>query len=104
METDDDPSLRVLSLAQHEAFSFLQNLDRAPAGATADVQALRDKLNKPLADSGLAPEQVITELVNDVGGGLLGSAGGRFYGWVIGGALPSALAADWLTATWDQNA
>jgi len=32
------------------------------------------------------------------------SAGGRFFGWVVGGALPSALAADWLTATWDQNA
>jgi glutamate/tyrosine decarboxylase-like PLP-dependent enzyme len=103
METDD-PSLRVLSLAQQHAFSFLNNLDRAPVGATADVQTLREQLNKPLADSGLPPEQVITELLNDVRGGLLGSAGGRFFGWVIGGALPAALAADWLTATWDQNA
>ena len=103
METDD-PSLHVLSLAQHEAFSFLQDLDRAPVGATVDVQTLREQLNKPLADSGLPPEQVITELVKDVGGGLLGSASGRFYGWVIGGSVPSALAADWLTATWDQNA
>ena len=103
MQTDD-PSLRVLSLAQQEAFSFLNNLDRAPVGATADVQTLRKQLNKPLADSGLPPEQVITELVRDVSGGLLGSAGGRFFGWVIGGAVPAALAADWLTATWDQNA
>lgn len=103
MQTDD-PSLRVLSLAQHEAFSFLNNLDRAPVGATADVQTLRKQLKKPLADSGLPPEQVITELVRDVSGGLLGSAGGRFFGWVIGGAVPAALAADWLTATWDQNA
>jgi len=103
METDD-PSLHVLSLAQHEAFSFLQDLERAPVGATVDVQTLREQLNKPVADSGLPPEQVITELVKDVGGGLLGSASGRFYGWVIGGSVPSALAADWLTATWDQNA
>src|SRR6185369_13663078 len=99
METDD-PSLRVLSIAQHEAFSFLQDLERAPVGATVDVQTLREQLNKPVADSGLPPEQVITELVKDVGGGLLGSASGRFYGWVIGGSVPSALAADWLTATW----
>src|SRR6185295_10688147 len=34
----------------------------------------------------------------------LGSAGGRFFGWVIGGALPAALGADWLTTAWDQNA
>jgi glutamate/tyrosine decarboxylase-like PLP-dependent enzyme len=101
---NDDPSLRVLSLAQHHAFSYLQNLDRAPVGATVDVQTLRQRLNKPLAALGLPPEQVVTELVKDVEGGLLASAGGRFFGWVIGGALPAALAADWLTATWDQNA
>jgi glutamate/tyrosine decarboxylase-like PLP-dependent enzyme len=34
----------------------------------------------------------------------MGSTGGRFFGWVIGGVLPVALAADWLTSTWDQNA
>jgi glutamate/tyrosine decarboxylase-like PLP-dependent enzyme len=99
----DDPSLSVLSLAQQHAFAFLNRLDEAPVGATVDVQTLRQQLNKPLADSGLPPEQVITELVRDVSGGLLGSAGGRFFGWVIGGAVPAALAADWLTATWDQN-
>ena len=101
---NDDSSLRVLSLAQDYAFSFLNNLDSAPVGATVDVETLRTQLDKQLADSGMPPEQVITELVRDVSGGLLGSAGGRFFGWVIGGAVPAALAADWLTATWDQNA
>jgi glutamate/tyrosine decarboxylase-like PLP-dependent enzyme len=102
METDDS-SLRALALAQQHAFSFLENLDRAPVGATVDLQTLRQRLSKPLADSGLPPEQVITELVSDVEGGLIGSTGGRFFGWVIGGSLPAALAADWLTAAWDQN-
>ncbi|HYV14121.1 MAG TPA: pyridoxal-dependent decarboxylase [Pyrinomonadaceae bacterium] len=100
---NEDPSLGVLTLAQQHAFAFLNNLDEAPVGATVDVQTLRQQLYKPLADSGLPPEQVITELVRDVSGGLIGSAGGRFFGWVIGGAVPAALAADWLTATWDQN-
>ena len=46
---------------------------------------------------------MIDELVQDVEGGLLGSAGGRFFGWVVGGAVPAAVAADWLSAAWDQN-
>src|ERR1044072_1554679 len=99
----DDPSLSVLSLAQQHAFAFLNRLDEAPVGATVDVQTLRQQLSKPLADAGLPPEQVITELVRDVSGGLLGSTGGRFFGWVIGGAVPAALAADWLTATGDHS-
>jgi len=42
--------------------------------------------------------------VRDSEGGIVGSAGGRFYAWVVGGSLPAALAADWLTAAWEQNA
>jgi glutamate/tyrosine decarboxylase-like PLP-dependent enzyme len=47
--------------------------------------------------------QVIDELVAGCAGGVLGSTGGRFFGWVMGGATPAALAADWLTSTWGQN-
>jgi glutamate/tyrosine decarboxylase-like PLP-dependent enzyme len=50
------------------------------------------------------PVRVIEDLVRDVEGGILGMPGGRFYAWVIGGSLPAALAADWLTSAWDQNA
>jgi glutamate/tyrosine decarboxylase-like PLP-dependent enzyme len=50
------------------------------------------------------PVDVIDELVANTEGGLLGSTGGRFFAWVIGGALESALAADWLTSAWNQNA
>jgi glutamate/tyrosine decarboxylase-like PLP-dependent enzyme len=47
---------------------------------------------------------VVNELAADIEGGLNNSVNARFYAWVIGGSLPSALAADWLTSTWDQNA
>ena len=86
------------------ALAYLENLDRGAVGVTTDLGTLRQKLNKPLTDDGLSCEQVIADLVQDVEGGLLASAGGRFFGWVIGGSLPSALAADWLTSAWDQNA
>ncbi len=52
----------------------------------------------------MAPEQVIEDLIRNVEPGIIASAGGRFFAWVVGGALPSALAADWLTSAWDQNA
>ena len=58
----------------------------------------------PLSEGGTDAVRVIDELVAGVEGGIIDSAGGRFFGWVIGGSLPAALAADWMTSTWDQNA
>ena len=93
-----------LQAALQGALAHLENLDRASVAPSTDLRTLRQRLAEPLEDGGLAPEQVITELARDVEGGIMGSAGGRFFGWVIGGSLPSALAADWLTSAWDQNA
>jgi glutamate/tyrosine decarboxylase-like PLP-dependent enzyme len=94
----------ALSAAFEEAVAFLGSLDEASVNATADVEELRNRLVRPLADTPLDPALVIEELVRDVKGGLLGMPGGRFFAWVIGGSLPAALAADWLTSAWDQNA
>src|SRR5947207_11853145 len=100
-----DPDFRkTLDTALTQAISHLENLDQTSVAATVDLDTLRARFHKPLARAGLAPEQVIRELNADVAGGLLGSAGGRFFGWVIGGALPAAVAADWLTSAWQQNA
>src|SRR5689334_376180 len=93
-----------LDAAARHALSHLARLDDTSVAATVDLETLRRRLMKPLANDGVAAEQVIEELVRDVDGGLLGSAGGRFFGWVIGGTLPAALAADWLTGAWQQNA
>ncbi len=104
MQNLDFPFRKSLEVAIENAFAYLENLDRSPVAATADLHTLRSQLAKPLANEGLPPEQVVAELVRDVEGGLLGSAGGRFFGWVIGGSVPAALAADWLASAWDQNA
>lgn len=95
------PALRT---AYEEALAFLQSLAHAPVGATTDVAGLRERLFRPLEDGSIDAVAVVEELVRDVEGGILGMSGGRFFGWVIGGALPAALAADWLTSAWDQNA
>ena len=94
----------TLETALRAALSHLENLDQSSVAATTDLHTLRSKLARPLAEGGLEPQQVVDELVADVEGGILGFAGGRFFGWVVGGSLPAALAADWLTAAWDQNA
>jgi aromatic-L-amino-acid decarboxylase len=72
--------------------------------ATAGREDLRRRLFRQLNYDPLPPEQVVEELVADTEGGILGCAGGRFFAWVVGGALPAALAADWLAAAWDQAA
>src|SRR5690242_10643071 len=94
----------ALQAALQLAESHLSHLDSSSVAATVDLATLRHRLSKPLANESLPPAQVVSELAADVAGGILGSAGGRFFGWVIGGCLPAALAADWLTSTWDQNA
>jgi glutamate/tyrosine decarboxylase-like PLP-dependent enzyme len=95
---------KPLEASLANALSYLNSLDQNSVGATADLHTLRGRLAKPLANAGVAPEEVIRELVRDVEGGIIGSAGGRFFAWVIGGSVPAALAADWLTSAWDQNA
>ena len=94
----------ALSRASHHALRYLDGLDIRSVASTVSLDDLRQALRKPLPSFGTPPEQVIDELVRDVEGGILGSQGGRFFGWVIGGGVPAAIAADWLTSVWDQNA
>jgi len=86
------------------ALSYLDGLPQRPVAATATLAELRQRLDRPLPAEGGDATAVVERLVADVAGGLTGSAGGRFFAWVIGGSVPAALAADWLTSAWDQNA
>jgi glutamate/tyrosine decarboxylase-like PLP-dependent enzyme len=104
MPLTSTPQRAALERATELAVSFLDSLDAAPVCATATLAELRRRFAHSLADEGIDPVTVIDELARDTAGGLVGTAGGRFYGWVIGAGLPASLAADWLTAAWDQNA
>jgi len=104
MTTDATPFERVLGTALAHALSHLDSLRDGPVGPGAAVGELRQRLWHELEREGIEATRVIEELVRDTRGGIQGSGGGRFFAWVIGGALPAALAADWLVSAWDQNA
>lgn len=93
----------LLTQTLDAALDFLHSLDTAPVTATVTPTDLRHRFLQPLNPDPLPPEQVIADLVANTRDALTGMAGGRFFAWAIGGSLPAALAADWLTTAWDQN-
>jgi glutamate/tyrosine decarboxylase-like PLP-dependent enzyme len=99
--TDRDALLRQTTDLAND---FLDRLPTRPVGRPVDLAALRADMDAPLPDAPMDPATVIDELARAAEPGLFGSAGPRYFGFVIGGGVPAALAADWLTSTWDQNA
>ena len=93
-----------LDLAWSAAKEWLSGLEERPVMAAASLDSLRRRLGGSLQLRGAPAREVIEHLLQATKEGLHGSAGGRFFAWVIGGSLHSALAADWLTSAWDQNA
>lgn len=101
LPTDAVPALtRAAELARE----FVESLASRPVHATVGLDTLRSRFGGPLPESGEDPVAVIEALAAGAEGGLIASAGPRFHGFVIGGGLPAAVGADWLTSAWDQNA
>jgi glutamate/tyrosine decarboxylase-like PLP-dependent enzyme len=94
----------LLKKTLDHSLEHLESLDSTPVSQPVDYAELYSRLNHPLTGAGAPAETVLDDIVSDSRGGILGCAGGRFFGWVIGGSLPSALAADWMVSAWDQNA
>jgi glutamate/tyrosine decarboxylase-like PLP-dependent enzyme len=98
-----DSPYEVLDDAARLARGFLDGLQHRPVHARLGIEELRSLLGRPLSEDGEDPRQVVGDLAHQVDGGLVASAGPRYFGFVIGGALPTAVAADWLISAWDQN-
>src|SRR5262245_64446102 len=95
---------RVLERAAAIGIEYLESLDERVVRPTATIPELRERLDVPLPDGPTDPLEVIEQLARDAEPGLTQVSGGRYFGFVIGGSLPAATAADWLTTAWDQNA
>lgn len=97
-------TIQAIDAALAHAKQFLEEHKNQPAGVVVDPQEMRAKFARELQNTSIDAHRVIDELAESARDGLLGSTGGRFFGWVIGGSLPAALAADMLVSSWDQNA
>ena len=86
------------------AADYVESLDERPVFPDVTPEQLREVLGGPLPEEPLDPAQVVVELAEHAGPGVVATGSGRYFGFVIGGGLPAALAADWLTSAWDQNA
>jgi len=86
------------------AADFLESLDQRPVMPQVDFAALRERMGGPVPDGPSDPHEVVAELAAIGSEAAVAIPGGRYFGFVIGGAVPASLAADWLTSTWDQNA
>ncbi len=96
----------LLMEVTERASRFLLALpDRRVAADPAAVAALEAwSASLKLPDAGIAPRDVVAELDARLSAATVASAGPRFFGFVHGGSLPAALAANWLAGAWDQNA
>jgi len=99
-----DETRRLLRRTADHAADFLDTLDERPVFPSVTVEKLRIQLGGSLPDEPTDPATVIDQLVAGAGPGVVAIPSGRYFGFVIGGAVPAALAADWLTSAWDQNA
>lgn len=93
----------ALEHALAHAKNWIAGLDERPVAATTNVDILRQRLSVLLPEVGTDATTVVDDLVDATNGGHLGSAGGRFFAWAIGGGVESSLTADWLVSTWDRR-
>jgi glutamate/tyrosine decarboxylase-like PLP-dependent enzyme len=99
-----DTFASLIERARAHALDYLDKQPERPVGARASRDEMLTALDGPLQQQGEDGAAVIDLLASQAARGTIASGSPRYFGFVIGGTLPVALAADWLTSTWDQNA
>ena len=94
----------ALDHAARHANRWLDSLPTRSVPPRASAAEIVEALGTELPDNPTQPDEVIELLASACEPGLTAMPSGRFFGMVIGGSHPAALAADWLVSAWDQNA
>ena len=103
-DSSRDPVFELpLARAHEHALAWLESLADRPVSARSDADAVGKSLGRMLPEGPTPAEDVVDLLATACDPGLVAMPSGRFFGFVIGGAQPAALAADWLVSVWDQN-
>ncbi len=97
----EELNLTLRRIADHIS-AYREGLQYSNVGPRATRAEIRAGMLEPLPDEGLPTAEVVTELIELVKPGLMASDGPRYFGFVVGGSLDAALAADLLTSGWDQ--
>jgi glutamate/tyrosine decarboxylase-like PLP-dependent enzyme len=93
----------LLNDAAQRAIRYLEGInDRSVAPSKQALKAM-EALNTPLPENPTDAQKVLEQLDTFGSPATVASAGGRYFGFVTGGALPASVAANWLAAAWDQN-
>ena len=100
--TAADPR-RLLARTTELAVDYLESVGDRPVAAPISMDEMTARLGGPLPDGPTDPLAVVEALASGADPGLVVTNGGRYFGFVEGGVVPAALAADWLASTWDQN-
>jgi glutamate/tyrosine decarboxylase-like PLP-dependent enzyme len=94
----------LLNATADRAATYLESLNERPVRPELDPASAREAFDPTLPDDPIDPELVLDELIEQAEPGITALGSPRYFGFVIGGTLPAALAADWMVSTWDQNA
>lgn len=95
--------MQLLEDAARRAIAYLESLNHRSVRPLPQAVAQLDKLDVAAPEWPTPPNEVLARLDEFVSPATMAMAGPRFFGFVIGGSLPVALAANWLAAAWDQN-
>ena len=104
MTADPDVYRDPLEHAHSHALHWLASIPTRSVPPKLNAEQVAATLADPLSEYGIDAVTVVDSLVAIAEPGLMAIPSGRFFGWVMGGTLPSAMAADWLVSAWDQNA